>query len=278
MILLYNNKKAVLLLATIIFIFSVFAGCSSNKDKQGDNPTVTDSDTSGKNNTENSEKGGESEQKNNTGTGGETDGTGTNQDDGNTGIGPKITDEDKRLIEDVAMENIPVPNEPSTSNYIYLNVDKNHGEVGEVIRAEIRINLAANFAGYQVNIKYDPKVLQAVNYDTQEPFGENTSPTGTTILTNQDFLPMNFASNDINNGILNFGSTYTNYPEYKAAGVADKSGVLAVIGFKVLKKEATVIGFENSGAMPTGKQGTMLFNWDGDRLSSYEIVGVQKIN
>ena len=38
MILLYNNKKIVLLLAGIIFIISVLAGCSSNKDKNIDDP------------------------------------------------------------------------------------------------------------------------------------------------------------------------------------------------------------------------------------------------
>ena len=75
-------------------------------------------------------------------------------------------------MQDVNIESIPVPNEPSTSNYIYLKLDKNQGEVGDVIKQEINVNLAANFAGYQINIKYDPEVLEAVNYDTLEPFDE----------------------------------------------------------------------------------------------------------
>lgn len=257
MILLYNNKKIVLLLAGIIFIISVLAGCSSNKDKNIDDPAATDSNILDENHTTGSQD---------------------KQEDNNTGTYPKITDEDKRLVQDVNIESIPVPNEPSTSNYIYLKLDKNQGEVGDVIKAEINVNLVANFAGYQINIKYDPEVLEAVNYDTLEPFDEGTKPTGATILTNQDFLPINLVANDIANGVLNFGTTYTSYSDYKESGAAEKSGTLGVIGFKILKKETTIIGFENSKSMPTGKLGTMLFNWDGDRLSSYEVVGVQKIN
>jgi hypothetical protein len=264
--LLYSNKKMALLLVGIVLMISLFAGCRSDNDKDKDentkDPVVTDSNASGNNNT--TESGGNKE--------------GSNGGIDNTDKGQKVTNEDTRLIKDVDIESIPVPNEPSTSNYIQLKVDKNQGEVGDIIRAEININLAANFAGYQINIKYDPEVLQPVNYDTHEPFGKGTKPSGATILTNQDFLPMNLADNDTANGILNFGTTYTNYPDYKESGTAEKSGVLGVIGFKILKKETTVIGFENSEAMPTGKLGTMLFNWDGNRLSSYEVVGVQKIN
>lgn len=279
MILLYNNKKIILLLASIFMIFSVLTGCSSNKDKdkQGDDPVVTDSDISRKD--QSAEQGGNEGGKDNiTGDNGETNGKSPGGEEDSIGVAPKTTEEDKRLVKDVNIESIPVPNEPSTSNYIYLKVDKNQGEVGDVIKAEISINLAANFAGYQLNLKYDPEVLQAVNYETHEPFDKGTRPPGATILTNQEYLPMNLVDNDIADGVLNFGTTYTNYPDYKASGVAEKSGVLAVIGFKILKKETTVIGFENGEAMPTGKQGTMLFNWDGNRLSSYEVVGVQKIN
>ena len=101
---------------------------------------------------------------------------------------PKITDEDKRLVQDVNIESIPVPNEPSTSNYIYLKLDKNQGEVGDVIKAEINVNLAANFAGYQINIKYDPEVLEAVNYDTLEPFDEGTNLLGLQYLQIKTFF------------------------------------------------------------------------------------------
>src|SRR5690606_33009825 len=140
-----------------------------------------------------------------TGDNGETNGKSPGGEEDSIGVAPKTTEEDKRLAKDVNIESIPVPNEPSTSNNIYLKVDKNQGEVGDVIKAEISINLAANFAGYQLNLKYDPEVLQAVNYETHEPFDKGTRPPGATILTNQEYLPMNLVDNDIANGILNFG-------------------------------------------------------------------------
>lgn len=273
------NKKATLLLVGIVLMIAILAGCKSNKDKTKENnengPVITDTNISDENRNEGLDDTGQNQKVDD-----ENKGLVGDEDKGlvdgeNKGL---VGNEDKRLVEDVDVETIPVPNEPSTSNYIHFKVDKNQGEVGDIIKAEINVNIAANFAGYQVNIKYDPEVLQPVNYDTQEPFGRKTIPTGATMLINEEFLPLNIVDNDIEKGFLNFGTTYMSYPDYKATGAAEKSGTLAVIGFKILKKESTVIGFENSETMPTGKTGTMLFNWDGNRLSSYEIVGVQKIN
>jgi len=40
---------------------------------------------------------------------------------------------------------------------IELKFDRNKGEVGDILIGTVRINNIKNFAGFQVNIVYDPK-------------------------------------------------------------------------------------------------------------------------
>lgn len=48
----------------------------------------------------------------------------------------------------------------SSQSSISLVIDKISAKIGETITAEIKVENILNFYGYQVNIKYDPLVLQ----------------------------------------------------------------------------------------------------------------------
>ena len=59
----------------------------------------------------------------------------------------------------------------------------------------------------------------------------------------------------------------------------EESGTLAVITFKVLKEGPTTIKLENSPSMPVGYEGTMLFDWFGNRIpTTYKVIQPAKIN
>lgn len=47
-----------------------------------------------------------------------------------------------------------------TSSYIKIELDKTKAGVGDIIEASLMINNIDEFASYNVNIKYDPTVLQ----------------------------------------------------------------------------------------------------------------------
>ncbi len=166
----------------------------------------------------------------------------------------------------------------STSS-IKIELDKTSAEVGDVIKASVVVDNISGFAGYQVNIKYDPSVLEAVNPETGTAFTNSTNPQSGTILNNSTYGALPVASNTISQGILNFGKTYTSLEDYKASGSAETSGTVAVIGFKVLKKEETSIKFAETATMPTSVSGVYVADWDGKKLTSgYSIINPPAIN
>ncbi|GAE90060.1 hypothetical protein JCM21531_3641 [Acetivibrio straminisolvens JCM 21531] len=174
----------------------------------------------------------------------------------------------------------PTPTQtPISGGQIELKLDKDQAEVGDIIKAAVNITDINNFAGYQVNIKYDPSVLQAINPITGQPMTDKTMPADGTILINTDYGVISAVSNKVSEGVLNFGKTYAYLDEYKRTNNPEKTGTLAVIAFKVLKQKDTYIGFENSIAMPSSISGTYLFDWNGNLLSGYKVVnpGVIKI-
>ena len=175
----------------------------------------------------------------------------------------------------------PSPTIPVTGSYIKFGVDKTTAQVGDIIIGTVSINEIPGFAGYQVNMKYDPTVLQPVYPDTGEPYLDlidSTIPEGNDILTKTRFTPLPLASHDFSKGILNFANAYMNLPSYKNSGVAETTGTLAVIGFKVLKVTPTIILFTDTSTMPGAKTGTSLFDWDGKTLSDYTVVQGPSIN
>ncbi|MFZ5988318.1 MAG: S-layer homology domain-containing protein [Bacillota bacterium] len=162
---------------------------------------------------------------------------------------------------------------------IELQLDKTAANIGEIIRATIRINNIENFSAYHVNIKYDPTVLQAVNPNTGAAYTDRTMPLDGTLLLNQDYGIVSVATHDITNGILNFAKSYTYLEDYRASGLGEKSGTLAVIGFKVLKVQGTSVRFEDAVTLPNAVSGTLLFDWYGNRPSTdYDIIQPGSIN
>lgn len=161
---------------------------------------------------------------------------------------------------------------------IELKLDKTDAKIGEIITATLNINNINNFAGYQVNLKYDPEVLQPVT-KTGTPYTNSTNPESGTLLNSSDFGALAQASNNIEEGILNFGKAYTKLEDYRASDMAESSGSVAVINFKVISEKPTSIVFENTNKMPGAITGTMIFDWNGDRINSgYSVVQAGIIN
>jgi len=166
-----------------------------------------------------------------------------------------------------------------TTSSIKIELDKTSAAVGDIIKASVVVNNVNGFAGYQVNIKYDPTVLEAINLDTGAAFTNTTIPQSGTILNNSEYGILPIASNNISQGILNFSKAYTNLNDYKASGSAETTGTVAVIGFKVRRVEETKIEFAQTSTMPTAVSGVLLFDWDGNKLTSgYSIINPPAIN
>nr|2B59_A Chain A, COG1196: Chromosome segregation ATPases [Acetivibrio thermocellus ATCC 27405]4FL4_B Chain B, Scaffolding dockerin binding protein A [Acetivibrio thermocellus]4FL4_E Chain E, Scaffolding dockerin binding protein A [Acetivibrio thermocellus]4FL4_H Chain H, Scaffolding dockerin binding protein A [Acetivibrio thermocellus]4FL4_K Chain K, Scaffolding dockerin binding protein A [Acetivibrio thermocellus] len=155
---------------------------------------------------------------------------------------------------------------------IELKFDRNKGEVGDILIGTVRINNIKNFAGFQVNIVYDPKVLMAVDPETGKEFTSSTFPPGRTVLKNNAYGPIQIADNDPEKGILNFALAYSYIAGYKETGVAEESGIIAKIGFKILQKKSTAVKFQDTLSMPGAISGTQLFDWDGEVITGYEVI------
>lgn len=162
---------------------------------------------------------------------------------------------------------------------ISLEFDKTKASVGEVIKASLKINNIKNFGGYEVRLRYNPEVLQAVDANTGSPLEDKTPPAKGDLLQNASFSPFGLTNSVIKDGILDFGNIYMKIQDYKKSGKAETTGTLAVIGFKVLKDAATEVIFDDLNAMPGAINGTMIFDWDGAQIKSgYTITNPGKIN
>ncbi len=162
---------------------------------------------------------------------------------------------------------------------IAIELDKTDAKVGDLIKASIKINNIENFSGYQVNLRYNPQVLEAVNPESGEKYNEKTVPGNNDILLNDSFSPISLVDNLPSGGILNFARSYLNLSAYKNSGKPENTGTVAVIGFKVLKDAATEIIFEDLGTMPGSNEGTLLFDWDAAQIKSgYTVIHSPKIN
>jgi hypothetical protein len=166
-----------------------------------------------------------------------------------------------------------------SDSYITLELDKTSAKVGDIINGTLKINNIKNFAGFQVNIRYNKNVLQPVNPDTGEPYTQNTMPGKGDLLQNSNYGLIPLVSHGLENGSLNFGRMYLDAAKYKEANKPESTGVLGIIGFKVLKDSATEIIFQDTGTLPNSVSGTLVFNWDGQTVESgYSVKQPQKIN
>ncbi len=168
----------------------------------------------------------------------------------------------------------------SAANYITLDFDKTKADVGDIIKASVRIDGSNIIAGYQICITYDPEVLQAVNPDTGKAYNSNTKPLPGNILINEEYKVLTVAINDINKGVLIFGRTYLEIEAYKKSGIYEASGILDIIGFKVISPYAknTQVCFTDNPQIPGGISGTYLYNADNQLLSSYHYYVLQPNN
>ncbi|HEY9061610.1 MAG TPA: stalk domain-containing protein [Pseudobacteroides sp.] len=161
---------------------------------------------------------------------------------------------------------------------IYITLDKAVAEVGDLVKATINVKDFYGFAGYQINLKYDPEVLQPIDTTTNGAFSDQSLPDEGTLLKGK-FSPVNMpAIPDKDKGTITYGTTYMNIEGYKNSKVSESTGSIAVFTFKVLKKQPATISFENSKAMTNAKEGTMLFNWDGTSLSNYKVKFSETLN
>ncbi|HEX3047723.1 MAG TPA: cellulose binding domain-containing protein [Bacillota bacterium] len=153
-----------------------------------------------------------------------------------------------------------------------LDLDKTALNVGDIIKCSVKINTISNFAGLQVNIKYDPTVLQAVDPNSGAVYTNSSLPANGDLLLNSAYSPLTIPDHNISNGVLNFGRAYVNLSAFKNAGTPEASGTVALIGFKALKTGNTSIAFQDNMAMPGGSSGTMIFDWSGNAVSGYSVI------
>ncbi|NMB34026.1 MAG: cellulosome anchor protein [Clostridium sp.] len=209
--------------------------------------------------------------------------------DGKQIPGYEVTDSDKIIIvsEGVIVPTptpvpthttIPTPTQtPASKNSIELQVDKNVAAIGDIVKATVRVDNIENLSAYQINIKYDPKILEPIDPNTGAKFNEKSVPGNQTILTNPRFMPLSIGANDISGGIINFSRVYIYSNDYRASKMPEKTGVLGEINFKVIGVGDTKIEFSDSPTMPTGISGTMLFDWYGKRILNYDVIQQGKI-
>ncbi|HEY9060820.1 MAG TPA: RHS repeat-associated core domain-containing protein [Pseudobacteroides sp.] len=171
--------------------------------------------------------------------------------------------------------NTPI-NTPSP--YIKLELDKASEEVGGIINAKLMIDNIDKFAGYQVNIKYDPNVLQPVD-SAGLSMTDKTEPQAGNILSSLSFAPITYVANNTTQGYLRFGKCYMDLKTYKSCNAPEKTGILATLSFKLLKKVETSISFENYSDTQVKGNRVDIFDWDGKIISSgYGIIQPQTIN
>jgi len=141
-----------------------------------------------------------------------------------------------------------------------------------MVKAFVKVDGFDSLAGFQVNIKYNPDLLQAVNPDTGEPLKINSMPKSGDLISNNEYGVISIAVNKPSEGVLNFAKTYTYVGDYKDSGKPEKSGTLAIIGFKALNEGDATIRFEDAISMPSSLSGTILLDWDLNRISDYKVV------
>ncbi len=159
---------------------------------------------------------------------------------------------------------------------VSLTFDKTNASVDEIVTATIRLNNINELAGYQINLKYDPQVVKPVQEDLSD-YNSDTIPSGRTFMSNSAYSPFVIASNELEKGVLNFGACYLDIDSYRGNGVDEKSGIIGVIKFKVLKNNQIQLRFENSESLYSGNCGVSLNNWNGYRIRSGFIINQPQI-
>ncbi|HOA81169.1 MAG TPA: cohesin domain-containing protein, partial [Defluviitaleaceae bacterium] len=191
--------------------------------------------------------------------------------EGNYQVTVTVKDSYGNEVSKTADEFVIEKEEEVVTGEISLSVDKDKvTKKGEIVTVTINAKDIQNIAGYQVNLKYDPKVLEPVT-DNGTAYSKRTFPTNGTLINNNSYSSVQAVANDLDNGILNFGKTYVYLDKYRASGVGESTGTIAIIKFKVLDVKPTTISFEDTASMPGAVDGTLMFNWNGDKTTSYTV-------
>ena len=145
--------------------------------------------------------------------------------------------------------------------------------VGEIYEAKIKVKNIKNLAYYQINLQYDPTLIQPIKEDGT-PYTSDTTLKGGNILINNAYNPVKSASHQLDKGILYFTGGYKLLDKYKKSGVPETDGTLGVIRFKLLqmKKTTLTLSFVPTTSMPLSKDGIYLFDWDGKINNNYAPV------
>ncbi len=166
---------------------------------------------------------------------------------------------------------------------VTLSFDKNDANVGEIITATVSVDNITGFDGLQFHMNYDPEVFQAVDPVTGVPypalinnFPFDTNALRSDLLLNSQYMPFEWAAFDSVNGTVDATRMYFLSLEYKAGGIDEPSGIVARIGLKVLKKQETTVYFQNTPAMPSGIDGTLVADWDG-MITDYQVQQVGNV-
>jgi hypothetical protein len=166
-------------------------------------------------------------------------------------------------------ESTPVPTPTPKLGNFSLTVDKSDAKIGDIITATLSIDEILNFSGYQATLKYDPDCLQPV-YTDGTPY-ETTSAAETGSLLCGKYSPVDLASNDLENGILNFGRAYMALNTYRNSKSPESSGILAKVSFKVLKDYSKPVLVDNP-LLDNDIDGTLLFDWNGNSTKDYVVT------
>ncbi|MCX7747828.1 MAG: cohesin domain-containing protein [Clostridia bacterium] len=159
--------------------------------------------------------------------------------------------------------------------YVTLSLDKEKASVGSIIKASMNISNIPQFGGTILFIKYDPTVVQPVDiFNNNTPYANGSGNTieGGTILTNSYYNPVQYTTFKTQEGVINFIKMYNRMDLYRQTGVAETSGTLGVIGFKVLKPQPIIIKYSHPGT--NFNEGTSLSDWDYDAIPAggYNVI------
>jgi len=197
--------------------------------------------------------------------------------DGNQLDNYKVTQAGASTPSSTPSSSTPTPtNDGPKKGEVYVELDKTKAEVGDIVTATISVKEFDSVSGYQANIKYDPSVLQPI-YSDGTPYDGSSVPENGKLLMKR-YSPTDMAANDLVNGSLTFGRTYMNLASYKASGVPENTGSIAVICFKVLKNTETKIELTNVPSLTNAVDGTMVFDWDGNQLANYKVTQAPVLN
>ncbi len=155
----------------------------------------------------------------------------------------------------------------SSAPELYMIASK---ESADIYKVTLNIKNIENFSGYQANLVYDPNVLKPIYSDGSQYSYQSTIETGN--LLTKKYSPVDYAMNDLQNGVLTFGRSYMALSSYKSSGISESTGSIGIIYFKILKNETTQINLENCSAMLGAVNGTIIADWDGCQILNYSVT------